>query len=88
MTLGLGRSTSSVCAELLCVIEKLLFSMTAGLKGKIERLGGELDIYRKYLCKGYKPQWCVGREKSAFITRNEKPGMNVLPSTAPAFSPS
>lgn len=54
MTQGLGRSTSSVWVELLCLldlIEKPFFSMTAGLKGMIEVLEGELEVYEKRLWK-------------------------------------
>lgn len=56
MTLGLGRSTSSVCVELLCLLdltEKPFFSMTAGLKGKkIEKdLEEELDVFMERVGK-------------------------------------
>lgn len=55
MTLGLGRSMSSVCVELLCLLdltEKPFFSMTAGLKGKIEKdLEEELDVFMERVGK-------------------------------------
>lgn len=77
MTLGLGRSTSSVCMELLCLLdrtEKLLSSMFAGLKGNVEGLRERTEhIY------GGKRNW---DRLSDLI---EKLRLTVLPSTAPAF---